>query len=290
MRTRLQSLRQAAGSKIPVGRPFHADNDGPEGPSYSSAGSFFRAGSLWGAAFALLVLAASNAAAIDQKADPPATAKPSTDEMLQDSLDNALLKDLDIPTRPAVPSPDAAKPAQPPADAASDLDQQLLEQLGAGEDLGQQSADPLVSIGRRMRLAERLISRQETSQKTQRVQQQVIEDLERLIEELKKQCQGGQCNSKPSPKPGGKPGQGRAGNGENASANRPAKESTEQPDSKASDREELARLRQMLKQVWGHLPPKIRDQMQSAAIEEFLPKYERLIEEYYSRLAEEGSK
>jgi hypothetical protein len=30
--------------------------------------------------------------------------------------------------------------------------------------------------------------------------------------------------------------------------------------------------------------------MQSGAIEEFLPKYERLIEEYYSRLAEEGSK
>jgi hypothetical protein len=46
----------------------------------------------------------------------------------------------------------------------------------------------------------------------------------------------------------------------------------------------------MLKQIWGHLPPKIRDQMQSALIEDFLPKYERLIEEYYSRLAEEESR
>jgi hypothetical protein len=52
----------------------------------------------------------------------------------------------------------------------------------------------------------------------------------------------------------------------------------------------LARLQILLRQVWGHLPPKIRDQMQSGLIEEFLPKYERLIEEYYSRLAEEGTR
>jgi hypothetical protein len=130
-----------------------------------------------------------------------------------------------------------------------------------------------------------------TSQKTQRVQQQVIEDLERLIEEMKKQCQGGQGQSKSAPKSGAKPGsKGRAGNGENAGASQPAKESAERPEGKTSDREELARLQRMLKQVWGHLPAKIRDQMQSGAIEEFLPKYERLIEEYYSRLAEEGSK
>ena len=56
------------------------------------------------------------------------------------------------------------------------------------------------------------------------------------------------------------------------------------------DHEDLARLQQILKQLWGHLPPKLRDQMQSSSIEEFLPKYEKLIEEYYTRLAEEGSK
>ena len=227
------------------------------------------------------------ASGAEAEAQRPAAEKPTTDEMLLDSLDNALLKDLDIPTRPDA----ASSPAPKPADADSDLDQQLLEQLGAGEDLGQASPDPLVTIGRRMRLAESLISRQVTSQKTQRVQQQVIEDLERLIEEMKKQCQGGQGDSKPAAKSGAKPGgKGRPGNGQNAGAGQPAKESAERPDGKASDREELAGLERMLKQVWGHLPAKIRDQMQSGAIEEFLPKYERLIEEYYSRLAEEGSK
>jgi len=236
---------------------------------------------------ALVCPGRSEAPAAAAEAPRPAADRPSTDEMLQDSLDNELLQGLDIPARPEA----APSPAPKPADTASDLDQQLLDQLGAGEDLGQSSPDPLVTIGRRMRLAESLISRQVTSQKTQRVQQQVIEDLERLIEEMKKQCQGGQGNSKSTAKSGAKPGsKGRAGNGENAGASQPAKESAERTEGKASDREELARLQRMLKQVWGHLPAKIRDQMQSGAIEEFLRKYERLIEEYYSRLAEEGSK
>ncbi len=226
----------------------------------------------------LNVLATPAAAADDPQ---PAADPPAADAGL-DSLDSALLKDLEVPARPQAPA------AKPPVAAP---DQPLPEQEGAGEDLGQPSADPLATIGQRMRSAERLISRQEISQKTQQLQEQVIAELERLIEETKKQCQGGQGSPKAASKPGAKPGgKGRAGSGDNAAANRPAKESAERTDGKAPGSEQLARFEQMLKQVWGHLPPKIRDQMQSGSIEEFLPKYERLIEEYYSRLAEEGRK
>ena len=45
-------------------------------------------------------------------------------------------------------------------------------------------------------------------------------------------------------------------------------------------------MNQMMKRVWGHLPARNREQMQSSISEEFLPKYERLIGQYYSRLAE----
>jgi len=231
-------------------------------------------------ALAWLNLPTTRAAA----ADGAQPAEPGAADAGLDSLDSALLKDLEVPARPQTP---AAKPLLPPPD----LDPPLPDQVGAGEDAGQPSADPLVAIGQRMRLAEQLISRQEISQKTQRVQEQVIADLDRLIEELKKQCQGGQSSPKGAPKPGAKGGgKGRTGSGDNAAANQPAKESVERPDSKTPGSEQLARLEQMLKQVWGHLPPKIRDQMQSGGIEEFLPKYERLIEEYYSRLAEEERK
>ena len=44
----------------------------------------------------------------------------------------------------------------------------------------------------------------------------------------------------------------------------------------------------MLKEVWGHLPARVREQMQNAASEQFLPKYEAMIEQYYERLTEDS--
>lgn len=43
--------------------------------------------------------------------------------------------------------------------------------------------------------------------------------------------------------------------------------------------------RDLIDRAWGHLPDRIRERMQSALGEEFLPKYEKLIEAYYKRLA-----
>jgi hypothetical protein len=39
--------------------------------------------------------------------------------------------------------------------------------------------------------------------------------------------------------------------------------------------------------IWGHLPDKVREQIDTLAIEEFLPSFEAMIEAYYRRLAEE---
>ena len=43
----------------------------------------------------------------------------------------------------------------------------------------------------------------------------------------------------------------------------------------------------MMKDVWGQLPERAREQMLQSPPEKFLPKYELLIEKYYQRLAEE---
>ena len=81
----------------------------------------------------------------------------------------------------------------------------------------------------------------------------------------------------------------KAGSGENTGTSKLAKDSTTRPDHPASNEAELLAMRNALKDVWGHLPPKLREQMQSGsfAFEQFLPKYEHLIEAYYTRLAEE---
>ena len=111
-----------------------------------------------------------------------------------------------------------------------------------------------------------------------------------LIEQCKKQCAGGQCNnsSNAPPKPGGKPGSGKKGGTGNATASQqPAKESTDTLRKPGGDRAELEAMQQLNKEIWGHLPPKLREQLQSGSVEQFLPKYEQLIEAYYKRLAEE---
>ncbi len=43
----------------------------------------------------------------------------------------------------------------------------------------------------------------------------------------------------------------------------------------------------MLKEAWGQLPPHAREQMLQSPPEQFLPKYELLIEKYYKRLADQ---
>jgi hypothetical protein len=45
-------------------------------------------------------------------------------------------------------------------------------------------------------------------------------------------------------------------------------------------------VKDALRRIWGHLPEKEREEMIAALGEQFLPKYERLIEAFYKRLAE----
>jgi hypothetical protein len=235
------------------------------------------------------------AATMPVLADPPSSAdsQPSLDEMLLEDLDNQLLEGLDDIPGPQADAAEESKGGEDGdaglADFQSELDRMLLEQLGEGEDLGQESSDPLSSIARRMRTVEQLISRQNTSERTQQIQEQIVADMEALIEQLQKKCSGGQCNND-GPKQPGKPSSGnKAGSGENQGSNQPAKDSTDRVGKSEEELADLERLERMLKSVWGHLPPKVREQMQNGTQEEFLPQYQELIEEYYKRLATESS-
>ncbi len=79
-------------------------------------------------------------------------------------------------------------------------------------------------------------------------------------------------------KPSSKPGQ---------HASKPSKNSQAATGKPASGRPDPGRVMAVLKQHWGELPEHAREQMlQGMGAEEFLPKYEVLIEEYYKRLAE----
>ncbi len=165
-----------------------------------------------------------------------------------------------------------------------------------GEDIGQPSGPlSLVRVGQGMRRAESLLGQTSVSsvgtpiEEAATVQSEIITQLDRLIAELSKQCQSGQCQpgsqpSSPNQQSQAKPGDstGAAVQGKTA-----ARDSTDRPNSGGAKSVDKANIEELAKQLWGHLPQRTREQMMQSFSEEFLPKYEREIEEYYRRLSEE---
>lgn len=218
-------------------------------------------------------------------AAPPEN-KPATnslDDQLRKSLTDDLLKDL--PVAPPKATENKTSPAAP-AKPKSALDSKLLDQLGDGEDLELRRADdPLKKIGKQMRQVESLIEQQNTSAQTQEMQRQIVTDLDALIKQLQQQCQ-----ASGSKKPGSGSGQqsDQSGAGNKKITQQPARESTTRVDKGTAKLDGSAEMQKLIKEIWGHLPARVREQMQNATDEQFLPKYEKLIEEYYRRLAEQG--
>jgi hypothetical protein len=50
------------------------------------------------------------------------------------------------------------------------------------------------------------------------------------------------------------------------------------------------KLAEMYKDVWGHLPEKMRQEMDSYFKERFMPRYNDLLKQYYSSIAEQNKK
>lgn len=209
------------------------------------------------------------------------TLAPAQSPDADESLDAQLLGELEKDPAGGKETPQARDP----------LDDELAEQLdtgpdAGGEDVGSPGEDvPLVRLGHRMKDVERAIGDRDTSVQTQNKQEQIVRELSELIDEIKKnQCQGA---SKPSggskqPQPGGpsrQPG--------DKPTDRPAGESTQRTDTADAEAGEATDVDEVLRRVWGHLPAKIREQIQQTAAERSLPEYEKLVEDYFKRLAED---
>ena len=92
-----------------------------------------------------------------------------------------------------------------------------------------------------------------------------------------KQQGGGEQQQKPEKSTGGK------------SPADKARESSSDPKQGRSAAEEEARQR-MAKDVWGHLPPALRQELLNVYSEKFLPKYDAMVRKYYEALAEQNRK
>jgi hypothetical protein len=172
------------------------------------------------------------------------------------------------------------------------LQEQLRRELGAAAI--PEESNPLVEIAAAMRQSEGLIARNDSGPQTQGLQRKIVSDLERLIQQARSRCQASSPSPEqkqpvasrqpvqqpPEPGKSPKPGQSQTS---------PARDSNA-----TAGRGEVQRLnrdvsRSILQQTqtWGELPPAAREQMLELWSEEFLPKYQAMIEDYFKRLAEE---
>lgn len=246
----------------------------------------------------VLVLTCFNAVPLVQAADE---SKPKSGKSVGSSLDDELLKGLDNELlddvgglKPNKPKPSADKPPHP---GETKPGEPKLDPI-PGEDLDQagEDDDPLIRIGRNMRAAGALIEERRSTEKTIEAQRQIVSDLAKLIEEIEKQQQQKQSSSQSQnqqktaqrdqvQQP--QTGQSKPSPGD---SNKPAQDSSAQLRKNDNQRVDPSQHKGMMKDLWGQLPAKDREQMLQTSPEQFLPKYELLIEKYYKRLAEEQKK
>lgn len=208
----------------------------------------------------------------------------------QSDLDDELFSDL-APLE-AEPNP------EPPTKPSSEVDRRLQQELG-GDDLGQKrGGNKMVELADTMKQVRNRIQRKDLAAETQEMQAGIVKDLDAIIDQLRKQKKqnksGGSSSqqkqnqqqrskqSKPQQKPGGKPGDKPSNQPSNDSTTRLGNAEAAEADAESRD--------QLMQDAWGNLPAALKRQMQSARPEKFLPKYSRLIEEYFKRLSEENDR
>ena len=169
-----------------------------------------------------------------------------------------------------------------------------------GEDLGKRlpsQGNGLSQVVVHMQTAQTLLGQSDTSTRASSAQAKAITGLDAVIAQLterQRQCQGGQCQAgqcKPGQCKSGqcdKPGQPKSSK---PGASGKAGKSTSQAASSAINSNadlstELAVAGELIKDLWGKLPERQRQQILQPLREEFLPKYASEIEAYFRALAD----
>jgi hypothetical protein len=207
------------------------------------------------------------------------------------------------------------------------LSKELFKDLDEGPAKKPEKDNKLERAANGMRSAGDKLNESKTDQDTRKVQEQVIRDLDELIKQMQNpppppQGQGGggggstggasgKGSQSQMQKPGGGQGQSQQGQSQQKSGQgktgqasqgkqgaelsksggqekKVAEGSEERSESERKASEEAARKKKLEMDVWGHLPPHLRDQLLNTYGEKVLPKYQHLVKQFYEALSEQG--
>jgi hypothetical protein len=153
--------------------------------------------------------------------------------------------------------------------------------------------------------AEERLNKNDAGRTTQQVQNDIVRDLDELIEQFKRsdeqqkqqqnESKGGSSNSR-----GQRSQQDQAtqGKGSANSQQRTISRQASQPKQAQSNarrsattlKDEMSKIADLYKDVWGHLPETLRQEMDQYSRERFMPKYDELLKQYYATIAEKGKR
>lgn len=223
---------------------------------------------------------------------------------------------------PAKPAKDPPSKEKPVADEKKDdkaIEPSLLQKLTKElfkevdeetvKDAIKEQENKLERAAKGMRTAGDKLDDNRTGEETRKIQEQVIKDLEDLINQLQNPPppQGGggggamsksqlqKMKGQMGPQGQGSRSHAKAQPGEGASSKKTGGQekekaggSEERSESERKAAEEAARKKKLEIDVWGHLPPHLREQLLNTYGEQMLPKYQHLVKQFYEALSEQG--
>lgn len=248
---------------------------------------------------AMVLLLSVFAQANAQQADKPSESskeKSDNNVLLEGLLD--LVKEPESPPAPGVPPVRDSEAGNAPGLRPEDVGL-------AGEDLKEQSDNPLQAVRQSMLIASGFLQRGATDEETQVLQNDIVLRLDRLISEF----ESGKQNSKSQQNES----QGQTAGESEGTSERVSQQTTEMKSGDTGERSDteiqkepqatpgnagkspdaevlLADPRALQLNAWGSLPDSVRAQMQSQMVERFLPSYREQIEAYFKTLLKQKSK
>ena len=127
---------------------------------------------------------------------------------------------------------------------------------------------------------------------TQRVQQDILARLDQLIDIAKQMSQQQQMSSsgggsgQSKPKPGAEQQQQQQAGGQRSQSGSEGGQAVDPPPGQEGD---INTIIEETGSEWGHLPERLREMLEQAQNSHISGLYRKLTEQYYKRLAEEGS-
>lgn len=154
------------------------------------------------------------------------------------------------------------------------------------------AADPreiLNRVANNMRQVEERLGKHDPGAGTQQKQRDVVTDLDKLIEQTKQQQQQQQAGNNTAPQ------NMRRQQSRQPSARQQRQQEQQQEQSTRKNANQpgaggqskgSSRIADLYKDIWGHLPETMRQEMDAYSREQFMAKYNDLLKQYYSTLAE----